>query len=146
MASKLTREEAAKIAELSGTDLVNINSLKEQMGGAESIITGEERQPLKTDTFYHMNCEYDPLRTEDNLSSSSMSFSLSGDDTHQIEINNAIVKSTFIGYNPTGRVERLSYKDLPPELVKAAQQAPQLQQRQQNQYVQPVNRKKLIPK
>ena len=124
LASKLTREEAKKISELSGNTLINVNTLKHDQISTDSIINGQERTPLPTDHYYHFNnCEYDPLRTqEDNLSMNSVDLSVDGDGTRQIEINNHIVKSTFIGYSATGEVEQLAFKDLPEEMQRALRQ------------------------
>lgn len=125
LASKLTREEALKISELSGNNLVNVDAMKHDLHSNQSIITGTERAPRPTDNYYHFGCEYDPLRTvEDNLSVNSVDLSPMADETQQIEINNQVVKSTFIGYNPKGESEEISYDDLPVEMVRALQQPP----------------------
>lgn len=153
LASKITREEAKRISELSGSDLINVETIRNEIIKSvdpNAVLPNVNNN--KNSVFYHKNCEYDPLRNmENNENLNSMGRSVDqenkaiakqSNETHEIRVGGRQIKSTFIGFKPTGQVEQLKYEDLPQDVRRALQQMPQLEQK----FFADSKRKRLIPK
>jgi hypothetical protein len=120
LASKITREEAKRIADESGERLINLDSVKtDLLNLVNDSPVGEE--PL----YYHKDCEYDPLRElNEQQANQAQDANLPGlNDTREFEVGGKKIKSTFVGFRPTGEVERLSYEDLPKSVLDALKKA-----------------------
>jgi hypothetical protein len=128
--SKITRDEAKRISYMSGESLINIKALKQDLLMSQS----------DTPQYYHMNCEYDPLRN-DNLGPNVASTQPQNDDTKEVNIDGAVMKSTFVGFTPTGQVERLPREELPSSLLTAMKLAENFDksQHQRNPQNRPFN-------
>lgn len=146
LASKITREEAKRISELSGSDLINIDTVRNSLFKTSTPVVDSNVNNKENSVFFHKNCEYDPLRNIDNegnvIEPSEENRPNKSNDTHEIQINGQNIKSTFIGFKPTGQVEQLKYEDLPVDVRRALQQMPKLEQK----FFADSNRKRLIPK
>jgi len=145
LASKITREEAKKISELSGSERINIDSIRKDLN-----LTVNKNDSNNNSVFYHTNCEYDPLRNVENIENiqgrsvdnPDNNRPIKSNETHQIQVGGKEIKSTFIGFKPTGQVEQLKYEELPQDVRRALQQIPQLEQK----FFADSKRKRLIPK
>jgi len=143
LASKITREEAKKISELSGSDRINIDTIRNDLNLSVNTSTSNNNS-----VFFHPNCEYDPLRSVENVetiqgrSVDQENRPIKSDETHQIQVGGKEIKSTFIGFQPTGQVEQLKYEELPQDVRRALQQIPQLE----HKFFADSKRKRLIPK
>lgn len=145
LASKITREEAKKISELSGSERINIDSIRKDLN-----LTVNKNNSNNNSVFYHTNCEYDPLRNVENIENiqgrsvdnPDNNRPIKSNETHQIQVGGKEIKSTFIGFKPTGQVEQLKYEELPQDVRRALQQIPQLEQK----FFADSKRKRLIPK
>lgn len=119
LASKITREQAKKIADESGESLINLDSVKTNLLNlVNDKPVGDE--PL----YYHQNCEYDPLRNlNENQQAKELPSNLN--ETKEYEIGGKKIKSTFVGFTPSGELERLSMEDLPQNILDALKKADQ---------------------
>lgn len=121
--SKITREEAKRISELSGANLIDVDSIKRDL--VNTLIPGSPALSVRTDhsQFYHQHCEYDPLRSENTFPSKATSSADEIYNTKEIEIDGVPIKSTFVSFSPTGHVERVEVEDLPPSVLEAMKEA-----------------------
>ena len=117
LASKLTREEAKRMAIESGENLINVDSLKNDLIDLldnEKIEKQNQKNFInKNDVYYYFGCEYDPLRqplTEESLDNTV-------NETKEYIVNGKKIKSTFISFRDNTRLEKLNNNQLPKKLL-----------------------------
>lgn len=106
LASKLTRDEAKRLANMSGEGLINVDSLKRELLNINRDLAETNGEPI----FFDNNCEYDPLRPVEKKGFKT-------EVTNEYEIGGNRMKSTFIGFDDNGEAKRVKFSDLPQNLI-----------------------------
>jgi hypothetical protein len=116
LASKITREEAKRIAYESGQSLVDVDAIRRDL--FKKMIDKENNDD--NTVYYHPDCKYDPLRHADVKDSNDLY------ETKQFDIAGEVIKSTFVGFTPTGQVEKIDPSELPQPVVQTVKFADDL--------------------
>jgi len=116
LASKITREEAKRIAYESGQSLVDVDAIRRDL--FKKIIDKDNNDD--NTVYYHPDCKYDPLRQADSKNANDLY------ETKQFDIGGEVIKSTFVGFTPTGQVEKINPSELPQPVVQTVKFADEL--------------------
>ena len=108
---KITREETKRISEVSGSDLMSMETIRNEL--RKSVDPKAALYDVNNKNKYSMfnHNEYDPLENNENLNSTGRSVdnenkaaaaAIQSNETHEIRASGRQVKSTFNGFKPTG--------------------------------------------
>jgi hypothetical protein len=115
LASKVTREEARRMANESGESKINVdkitNNLMRLLETNESVSNGGKDESV----YYHFDeCEYDPLRPKNNINNHNNNNNNKSDlnDTQEYIVNGKKIKSTFIALRDNDKLEKVQSRYL----------------------------------
>jgi hypothetical protein len=108
----------------------------------KAVDPSTRRKPFvnpKNPLVYHADCEYDPLRNDGEPGAAIQDLN---DRTQIVKIGNNYLKSTFLGFKPTGEVHRVEMDELPQSIIDALSEANRLEEleRREREFQDRLNR------
>jgi hypothetical protein len=113
LAAKITRDEAKRLAFESGSALINVDAIRNNL-----LTLLDDPESIKNREYYHFGCDYDPLRPQPiDINAVRGSQESLYNDTKEYVINGVAIKSTFIALKDNDELERVNYDQMPADLI-----------------------------